>query len=49
VVNGVDGVDISMSATGPVVEQLIQHFVQRWNFVKKNKYEEDFEISCSCI
>jgi len=35
--------DISMTATGPVVEQFIQHFVQRWNFVKKNKYEEDLK------
>jgi phospholipase D1/2 len=31
-------VDVSMSATGPIVHSFTEHFIQRWNFVKKNKY-----------
>jgi phospholipase D1/2 len=27
-----------MSATGPIVHSFTEHFIQRWNFVKKNKY-----------
>lgn len=30
-----------MSATGPLVHSFTAHFVERWNFVKKNKYEHD--------
>jgi phospholipase D1/2 len=32
-------VDVSMSATGPIVQSFTAHFIQRWNFVKKDKYE----------
>jgi len=28
-----------MSATGPLVHSFTAHFIQRWNFVKKDKYE----------
>src|SRR5271154_6464581 len=28
-----------MSATGPVVHSFTAHFIQRWNFVKRTKYE----------
>jgi phospholipase D1/2 len=31
-------VDVSMSATGPIVSSFTEHFIQRWNFVKQNKY-----------
>jgi phospholipase D1/2 len=34
-------VDVSMSATGPIVLSFTEHFIQRWNFVKKNKYRLD--------
>ena len=30
-----------MTATGPIVHHFTAHFVQRWNFVKKNKYNSD--------
>ncbi|KAA8573540.1 hypothetical protein EYC84_005124 [Monilinia fructicola] len=30
--------DLSMSLTGPVVEDLRAHFVQRWNFIFREKY-----------
>lgn len=30
--------DVSMSATGPIVSSFTEHFIQRWNFVKENKY-----------
>ena len=32
-------VDVSMTATGPIVHSFTAHFIQRWNFVKKDKYE----------
>src|SRR5271154_7558529 len=32
-------VDVSMTATGPLVHSFTAHFIQRWNFVKKDKYE----------
>lgn len=31
--------DLSMSMTGPVVEDLKAHFVQRWNFIYREKYD----------
>ena len=31
--------DISLSLTGPVVEDLRDHFVQRWNFIYNEKYD----------
>ncbi|KAF7874642.1 uncharacterized protein EAF02_008619 [Botrytis sinoallii] len=31
--------DLSMSLTGPVVEDLRAHFVQRWNFIFREKYD----------
>ncbi|PQE08275.1 hypothetical protein CJF31_00009535 [Rutstroemia sp. NJR-2017a BVV2] len=31
--------DLSMSITGPVVEDLKAHFVQRWNFIYREKYD----------
>ncbi|QSZ34076.1 hypothetical protein DSL72_005664 [Monilinia vaccinii-corymbosi] len=33
--------DLSMSLTGPVVEDLRAHFVQRWNFIFREKYNSD--------
>ncbi|BEI91124.1 uncharacterized protein CcaverHIS019_0311940 [Cutaneotrichosporon cavernicola] len=33
--------DTSLTLTGPVVEDLVAHFSQRWNFVKKIKYKHD--------
>lgn len=30
-----------MSATGSLVHSFTAHFVQRWNFVKKNKYRDN--------
>ena len=33
--------DVSMTASGPVVQSFIDHFIQRWNFVKKDKYERE--------
>jgi len=30
-----------MTATGPLVQSFSAHFIERWNFVKKNKYEFD--------
>jgi phospholipase D1/2 len=34
-------IDVSMSATGPIVSSFTEHFIQRWNFVKQNKYRLD--------
>ena len=34
-------IDVSMSATGPIVDSFTEHFIQRWNFVKKQQYEGD--------
>lgn len=31
--------DISMSVVGPVVDSLQSHFVERWNYIWKRKYE----------
>jgi phospholipase D1/2 len=28
-----------MSATGPIVHSFVEHFIQRWNFVKQQRYE----------
>jgi phosphatidylserine/phosphatidylglycerophosphate/cardiolipin synthase-like enzyme len=33
--------DVSMTATGPLVHSFSAHFVERWNFVKRNKYALD--------
>ena len=33
--------DVSMTATGPLVHSFSAHFIERWNFVKKNKYKLD--------
>ena len=30
-----------MTATGPLALEFVDHFIQRWNFVKKNKYDFD--------
>lgn len=35
--------DISVSLRGPVVEDLRRHFVERWNFIWKTKYNSDHE------
>ncbi|GAD97514.1 hypothetical protein MYCGRDRAFT_35527 [Paecilomyces variotii No. 5] len=35
--------DISVSLRGPVVEDLRRHFVERWNFIWKTKYNADHE------
>ncbi|KIY71099.1 phospholipase D/nuclease [Cylindrobasidium torrendii FP15055 ss-10] len=36
--------DIHMTLTGPVVLDIVQHFVERWNEIKKRKYRKDNEI-----
>ncbi|KAG5341907.1 hypothetical protein C0989_007067 [Termitomyces sp. Mn162] len=33
--------DVHMTLLGPVVLDIVQHFVERWNEVKKRKYRED--------
>jgi len=33
--------DVHMTLTGPAVLDIVQHFVERWNEVKKRKYRED--------
>jgi phospholipase D1/2 len=33
--------DVHMSLTGPVVLDIVQHFVERWNELKKRKYHND--------
>ncbi|CAK9780379.1 unnamed protein product [Cutaneotrichosporon oleaginosum] len=33
--------DTSLTLSGPIVEDLVAHFSQRWNFVKKIKYKHD--------
>lgn len=33
--------DIHMTLTGPVVLDISQHFIERWNEVKERKYKED--------
>lgn len=35
--------DLSISLTGPVVEDLKQHFAQRWNFIFREKYNSKNE------
>lgn len=30
-----------MSATGPIVRSFVEHFIQRWNFVKEQRYRFD--------
>jgi len=30
-----------MTLTGPVVLDIVQHFVERWNEIKKRKYRSD--------
>lgn len=34
-----------MSLTGPVVLDIVQHYVERWNEVKKRKYRNDERYS----
>ncbi|WVQ75129.1 hypothetical protein IAR50_004738 [Cryptococcus sp. DSM 104548] len=36
--------DVSLSMIGPSVVDLVQHFCERWNFVKKFKYEYDHKM-----
>jgi len=33
--------DVHMSLVGPVVLDIVQHFVERWNELKKRKYPND--------
>ena len=33
--------DVHMSLVGPVVLDIVQHFVERWNELKKRKYHND--------
>ena len=33
--------DVHMSLVGPVVLDIVQHFVERWNELKKRKYQND--------
>jgi len=30
-----------MTLVGPVVLDIVQHFVERWNEIKKRKYKDD--------
>ncbi|KAJ7187275.1 phospholipase D [Mycena filopes] len=36
--------DVHMTLSGPVVLDIVQHFVERWNEIKKRKYREKAEI-----
>ncbi|KAJ6510983.1 hypothetical protein C8R45DRAFT_965797 [Mycena sanguinolenta] len=36
--------DVHMTLTGPVVLDIVQHFVERWNEIKKRKYREKPEV-----
>lgn len=36
--------DTSMTLVGPSVVDLVQHFCERWNFVKKIKYKHDHRM-----
>lgn len=33
--------DVHMSLVGPVVLDIVQHFVERWNELKKRKYRDN--------
>jgi len=33
--------DVHMSLVGPAVLDIVQHFVERWNELKKRKYRDD--------
>ncbi|KAL2256875.1 hypothetical protein VTK26DRAFT_995 [Humicola hyalothermophila] len=33
--------DVSMGLIGPCVYDIAEHFVQRWNFIKRDKYKRD--------
>lgn len=33
--------DVHMSLVGPVVLDIVQHFVERWNELKKRKYPDN--------
>ncbi|KAJ2931072.1 hypothetical protein H1R20_g6021, partial [Candolleomyces eurysporus] len=33
--------DVHMTLTGPAVLDIVQHYVERWNEIKKRKYRED--------
>ena len=34
-------VQVHMTLCGPVVLDIVQHFVERWNEIKKRKYRND--------
>nr|GAT61270.1 phospholipase D [Mycena chlorophos] len=36
--------DVHMTLTGPVVLDIVQHFVERWNEIKKRKYKEQANV-----
>ncbi|KAK0243927.1 phospholipase D [Armillaria nabsnona] len=36
--------DVHMSLSGPVVLDIVQHFVERWNEIKKRKYRDKADI-----
>ncbi|KAJ6535117.1 hypothetical protein B0H19DRAFT_1185017 [Mycena capillaripes] len=36
--------DVHMTLSGPVVLDIVQHFTERWNEIKKRKYREKAEI-----
>ncbi|KIY47816.1 phospholipase D/nuclease [Fistulina hepatica ATCC 64428] len=36
--------DVHMTLTGPVVLDLVQHFVERWNEIKKRKYRNEQRV-----
>ncbi|KAF5368099.1 hypothetical protein D9758_004381 [Tetrapyrgos nigripes] len=36
--------DVHMTLTGPCVLDIVQHFVERWNEIKKRKYRESSDV-----
>ena len=41
--------DVSMGLIGPCVYDIAEHFVLRWNFVKRDKYKRDERFDWMCI
>jgi phospholipase D1/2 len=41
--------DVSMGVIGPCVYDIAEHFVLRWNFVKRDKYKRDPRFDWICL
>lgn len=39
--------DVHMTLAGPVVLDIVQHFTERWNEIRKRKYKHDEFVSSS--